>query len=400
VERPGDQPRTAELEELGVQQVARQRRSRPGLGPAIGALALVGLLATGFGLLGGRPDATPTWTDAAIAAPSMPTPSLDPMRTPVVTPWSECGPDPVEPPVIKLESNGRPFAGEVELAVDGQSIGPTPTPLPSNMNPFGTIRGPDVSVRPDVITELWIEGGACALEWSIELIDHVSRAGFVLSEAHNPAMDPGYAAQNRFNVSLGMGEHRAIGHDVQFGGVFVFRTMIVRAFWRLRIGELDRPYPQLLPTEQFGRTVATEGCDVTMSLGNGYVEGTNPPCDTDLTFPLEQGVLVEAGDMLNFVFSGWTPSGFVVQCGDTVDVDFAEWHWSDCWSANPVGRPFPAPEFTGERTLAFATCATQDGSNAENRICGTWYMRVEVVEQIPTEGRVIRLSEPSGGFGG
>ena len=379
------QPRAAELEELPGQQLLPRRRSRIGLGGALATAALVALLAGGLGLLGGRPEASVAPSAAAVAStPSSPS-SIDPPGTPAVTPWMECGPDPVEVPDIKLESNGVPTEGLVEPAVDPQ---PARTYPPGN--PFASIRGPRVTVRPDVVTELWIDGGACALDWSIELIDVVTEEAWVLDAAHNARADPAYAAQNRFNVSADMGRHRSIGHDVQFGGVFVFRTMVVRAFWRLRIQPLDPPAPSLVSGSSAAPIALIEGCDVRLRLGNGFEERRRT-CAGDLSLPPEDWRPVRVGDMLDLTFDGWTPQSLFVICGRLSGLAFIAEPLPGCWLEPPTGTPFQVPDLPGRWTLALSACASQDGSNAANQVCGTWYANVEIVEG-PVPGPTLAVS--------
>lgn len=370
-----------ELEELAVKPVAQRAGPRIGVAGGVAVVALVGVLAGGLGFLGGRAEPSPrpsgTATEGAVAPPTPA--SSQSAGTPLETPWMACQPAAEELAVIELQSNGVRTPGLTELAA-----GPEPTPTVTPGNPFASIKGLRVEVRPDVVNEVWIDGGACALEWSIEVVDHRTEGAWVLHEVQNPTRDPNVAAQNRFNLSHELAPLRSLGADVQLRGVFFFSTSVVRASWRLRILPLDRPVPRLRVPEPNPRrlNLLVEGCDTALRLGNGYVELLE--CEDDLSAELgepEDPETVRPGDVIALQLEGWTVTSWQVACGYLSGLSFvAERQPVPGCEAGPDPGTFRVPTASGRWTLALAACATQTDSPDANQVCGTWYAAVRVRE--------------------
>jgi hypothetical protein len=364
----------AEVEELPPQSVLPRGSSRLGLGGTLAVVAIVALLAAGFGVLGGRPDASPRPTFAAVA-PTLPGAALTarPPASPRVTPWTECASPPTSPPQIFLQVNGEPFEGAVELA--SSSAAPLPTAIPAApVYPgFPVEPPPSIEVPVDVITEIWVDGGACALAWTIDLSSFHR-----LDSVVNVARDLGHAAQNRFEVLL-----------VPYaGGEFVLRaeldfgTVVAEVTWPITILPIERPRALL----RAGGLAAFPalGCDVTLTFGAGRSEPLNP-CVDDVGQPPGDAIPVRSGTHIEFSLDGWGLDRATVTCGRLSGQSFIAQPSPGCsHELEHSGAPlaFEAPPQNGRWTLALSACASQPASRgtAFNRVCGTWYANIAVTD--------------------
>lgn len=357
-----------EVEDLPVQPVVRRGSARPGVGGILAVVAIVALLAAGFGVLGGRPDTPPGPSSAAVAPsgdPSSADPTQDPGPPPIplVTPWIECGDQQTPTPSIVLQVNGQAIPGVVEVLADGLA-GSLPPPVVFPRPQSRT----DVPV--DVVSELWVEGGLCAVAWTIDLVDDQT-----LDSVPNSARDPRYAAQNRFQLQLG--PHP--GGDVDLRAVLVFPPFVARAVWPIRIVPVEAPVVAL-HTE--GRRVEpVEGCDVALTLATGWSNPLNP-CVDDIGEPPGSPAAVRPGERLTFEIVGWRTDAGGVVCGRLSGQSFIAQPETGCNVGEVVASPFvfAAPSEPGRWTLAISACGSRDGTAvaALNRVCGTWYVNILV----------------------
>ena len=327
---------------------------------------MIGLLAAGFGVLGGRPDQSPEPTLAGLASASAASSTrIVPPRGPMVSPWIECAPPPADPPEVQLQVNGRPEPGSVEVV--RSTNGPTP-PTSTFANEPPPPRSL-IEVPSDAITEIWIVGGACAIEWTIGLGD-----GSLFESVTNPDLDPAYAAQNRFSLLL----TGLAGPDVELRARLVFPTLVARVTWPIHVVSIERPTAILGSVG--AETPAVEGCDVVMTLGNGW-EDRGAECGDDLNEGPSGALRVEPAEPLTFEVPGWQISAALAVCGRLSGHSFVPAPEPGCTlELGPEDTPntFPAPAAEGRWTLGISACANQFDNQASNRICGTWYANVEV----------------------
>jgi hypothetical protein len=366
-----------EVEDLPTQLLAPRSKARLPLTGAIAVAALVALLAAGFGLLGGRSAGTPTSTLAAslVAAQPSPAPSAtDVPPVPRVTPWTDCGTPPDEPPRAVLEVDGHQTPGRIEpLRID---LGKTFDP---GASVIGEGEQPDVAEVPmDAITEIWIDGGACAVAWDIELVgNEIPGRVQTLESVVNEDRDPAVTAQNRFQIVVApwAGDH-------VLRALFVFERTVVRMAWSIHVPALEAPTVTLMSTTVEIPTVI--GCDMTERLAND-VEVPVGTCARDLDRNPAKRVEVAPGEVLEFAIEGWAASDTFVYCGQLVDHRFLPRIDPPCIrDQDPLfpGVRFPTPEEAGPWTLAMSTCAVRlrVTGNGFDELCATWYANVLVRE--------------------
>jgi hypothetical protein len=360
---------SAEVEDIETRGLAP---GPPGSGMPLGrqgmvaAAALVALLLLGFGALGGRvaPDASPGASVAAVdgtsgvTAASTPGPTATPKPTPQVTPWTACAPLSDDVPTLYLEVDGR--RTELETNVVWQED-------PSNPPPSRGGRAQAMVVVPsDVHTELWIEDGACANAWSIT-IDGLD-AGTIV----NAALDPAVAAQNRFELSL----PPFAGREVVLRARLVFPRLLLDTVQAIRVEPYADPVARVAAD---GLVQPVEGCDVVVTLGNGYE--ADQGCTDDLPYPPDDVLVVDAGTRISFELLGWTLMGATTTCGHLSGLAFVAEPEPGCYAeleVDPDGASAGfTPAFEGRWTLAISACALETAQLA-NRVCGTWFAEVLV----------------------
>ena len=350
------------------------------VGGVVAVLAVAGLLAGGFGVLGGGPEPTaapPASTGAAVVPTAVVGPATPSPPTPLVTPFRECGPDPVAPPVISLQTNGVPTRGLVERF---DREGELTTAQPSPADPLEMLRGPRVEVQPDVVTELWIDEAACALRWFVVLYDPVTDESYQIDEIPiDAALDPQLAAQNRFGLSEAMATHRDHDNDLQLIGVFEFAGLTVVAWWRIRILPIDVPTPGLRVGFEGPSIPLVPGCDLQLQLANGYQEDLLA-CQDDLSADPGAARPVRPSDELLLEFGGLSPFGGGVICGRQSGLAFVAVPEPGCSLDVPDGELIPVLDAPGIWVLAISTCADAPGGTAVafNYVCGTWYAKIKV----------------------
>lgn len=274
-----------------------------------------------------------------------------------------------------------PTPGLVEI-IDRDSEA-TPTPVgPTPADPSERLRGPRVEVRPDVITELWIDGAACALRWFIALYDPLAEEGFEIEQAGTDEdMDPRVAAQNRFNLSHAFAAHRAVERDLQLIGAFEFANLPVVAWWRVAVQPLDLPVAVLRDERTDEPIEVVPACHLQLRLANGYVEDIRT-CESDLGRELGAAVSVVPGGTLSLEFDGIAIADLDLICGRLSGLDFVAEPEPGCREAVRDGGALPVPDAPGTWTLAMSTCANVGSrtSSVVNTLCGTWYASVRIVE--------------------
>jgi hypothetical protein len=242
------------------------------------------------------------------------------------------------------------------------------------------LRGPRVEVRPDVITEIWIHGAACAHRWFLGAYDPIADDGFEIEQIElGEARDPRVASQNRFNLSLAFAQHRAVETDLQLIGVFEFAEIVVVARWRVAIQPLDLPAAVLRDGngDQIGLVA---GCDLQLFLANGYQEHTSD-CGRDLSAELGPATPVLVGEPLALELGGIPVDDLSVICGRLSDLDFVAEPQPGCREEVRNGDAIAVPDAPGTWTLALSTCASVGSGSAGvfNTLCGTWYANIRIV---------------------
>jgi hypothetical protein len=352
-----------ELEELGVLPVSRRRGSRIGLPATLAALAVLTLLASGFGLLGGRPSgpgASPGPSDVAAGASQPAHSPAEPLTTPLVTPNLGCAPNPDEPPGVLLAVDGRLTPGWVEVLTFTRD----PPPAPA---------APAVEIPADAQVEVWIESNACALAWSIMLVQPSGNQVYPIAVEANPRLDPAYARQNRFDARLV--QYRLAPGDLEIRATLDFQGLRVRATWPIAFVPFDRPTPRLLLDGGATSFPTVEGCDVVLTFRNGFEERLSG-CYHDISGPLPPAVALHPGTPLRLSFDGWTVTQAIAICGAASDLAFVTLPEPGCWQEPQGEGQFEAPK-PGDWALGIAACAVDEARIAGNRICGTWYARVD-----------------------
>jgi hypothetical protein len=269
-------------------------------------------------------------------------------------------------PGVQLESGSVSTPAYVEQL----SLNAAPDTFPND--PYAV---PNIDVEPDVVTELWIDGGACATAWTIELLDPASLERELLDGKTNPQGDPGYASQNRFRVQLAGLRQRFPESYLQ--AVLAFPTMVIRAWWLVRIQPFERPRPSLT-VEDADAIPLVEGCDIVLGLGNGFQEGFSGPCEGSVReLPAAPPIRVKRDAVATWRIGTWSTDALARTCGHLSENGFFE--DTGACPPSPLGsRTFTLPSERGEWTVAISSCASEHGDSGANRLCGTWYANVEV----------------------
>jgi hypothetical protein len=353
------------VEELPAQAVLRRGTPRLGIGGTLAVAAIVALLAAGFGVLGGRPDATPGPSRAALGPSGGRSDDAGPPGSPLVTPWIECVAPQATVPDIVLQVNGVPIQGTVDVGADPGG------PMPASGRPLPSLQPGRTDVPVDVTSEIWVDGAVCAVAWTIDLVDHQN-----LAVAQNPKLDPAIASQNRFQLDLGAHP----GGDYELRAVLTFPTLVAQATWPVRIVPVERPVA-ILHTRRTD-LLPVEGCDVSLTLATRTTISLNP-CVDDVREPPVDAASVRRGERLAFELTGWTIDYGGVACGRLSGQSFFA-RERDCGIGEFVQSPFDfeAPSQLGRWTVAMSACGIRDASagGGINQVCGTWYANIVVSE--------------------
>jgi len=365
-----------EVEELPTQVLAARPRPRVPLAGAIAVMALVVLLAGGFGVLGGRQGGTPASPGLSSPVANGPTAAPSPTETPPdprVTPWSACSGPVDEPPEPVLEIDGRPYYGQVELL--DFDLGTTFEGIPPVIGQDNLDHA--VEVPMDAIAEIWIGGASCAVSWNIALVDSGLPETRILETVSNEERDPAIAAQNRFQVFVApyKGDH-------QLRAILVLENVAVRATWSIHVPVLEPPAVTLTAGDR--EIPTTIGCDVRQRLVNNWEEALSP-CNRDVPRELDRSAAITPGEQLDFQLEGWAATDTIVFCGELTERRFTPRTDPSCLiPRDPLsaGLRFRAPEEPGTWTLAIYECATRISvvGRGFEELCGTWYASVRVRE--------------------
>ena len=361
-----------EVEELPTQTLLPRSRSRVPLTGAIAAAGLAILLAAGFGLLGGRGGgaAAASPASSSVAQAPSPTPAAtQPQAVPRVTPWVPCGSAGEHPPSPVLEVDGDQHLGRVEVAYNGPEPG-----LDGIEHEPGDGQPERVDVPMDAVTEIWISGGRCAIEWTVGMADE-GHAPIVLESVVNEALDPAVSSQNRFEIFVA-----PYAGDFDLRAILYFDDVAVRATWPIHVPELVPPQVSMRAGERPIQTAA--GCDVTQRLANELEERLNP-CERDVQREPARRAAGAPGARLTVGLEGWGPARSVAYWGQLTDRRFIPRGDPPCFREHDpqsTGLRFRAPDEAGAWTLAVQTCATRLRATGRGfeELCGTWYANLRV----------------------
>ncbi|HEY8237805.1 MAG TPA: hypothetical protein VIF63_00040 [Candidatus Limnocylindrales bacterium] len=360
----------ASIEELPTVRLPPTPLGGTRLGPG-GMLAVAGtavLLAAGFGMLGGRAGPSPSPATGAVVPTQPPvTPEPAPTSAPIpqVTPFSDCAPPTTSSTGVQLQVNGQRNAGAIQVigGIGPLSAYPIPHVIPD-------VFGSRISVPIDVISELWVVGGACALSWNIGLVD-----GDVLDAYETTSPDPAVAAQNRFALNLApyAGTNQVLRADLYFS------TLSIRVVWPIHVEAIDRPVGALQDGE--GRAAVVEGCDVVVTFGNGAEVPAPATCYADLPIQPTETLTLDRDQPVRFWLGDWQVTNGVLVCGHLSDTYFVTEPTPGCFvdgstdtDDGSITFDLP-PDFEGRWTIGLAACAQSSGVTP-NRVCGTWFADV------------------------
>ncbi len=228
---------------------------------------------------------------------------------------------------------------------------------------------PEVTIGTNAVTTIVVAGSTCALGWVIDFDGTTT-----LDVLANGAMDPAYAAQNRFELPLAAYP----GKDALLRAQLLLPGFSVRASWVVQISRLEHPVARLrwMDGDQLD---AVEACNVAIELASGWREPTEA-CEVREA-PVEAKAL-GTGGTFTFVLAGWDVEFNGVACGHVDDETFFYAADPSCASeadssTETVSVEFPSAMANDVWTLAIDACGV-GGPTANARLCGTWYVNVAV----------------------
>jgi hypothetical protein len=231
---------------------------------------------------------------------------------------------------FRILSGAGPFVTEPTLS-------PDPTPLISPTVPCATLAPtPDIGVSlvvgssapvpggandgadpPEVHARLGdpirviVDGDVCAVRWNIGLVNDETGEEISVDRFDRPNDDPGYAAQNRWDIST-YGQ-QTLTADLHFpGGINIVRS------WRVIIDPFVVP-ALFLVGPNGARFEATAGCGLYVHLSNGYEAGDD--CGSIGYAPGPEALMVRAYRAIHLDLAGWTIVGWGADCGRVTGVD-------------------------------------------------------------------------------
>jgi hypothetical protein len=349
-----------------------RRRIRVADVVVVGAVGL--LLAAGLGALGGRDEPRPTGLVAADPTPTPDPNATDPPR-PLVTPNFACVPiaeNDVPAPILFV--NGREFLGRVNILTWHGA--PRPTPSAGSEPPPPA---PRIEIRSDV--DAFVETGedACAVAWELALSDPAE--SIVLDSVDNPSRDPAVASQNRFRPPFWT--YR--GHDYNLGLRLIFPNVDIHASWPIRI--LDFQVPRAMLRDGRRELPLVVGCEAVLGLNSGGHEPVQP-----CTGPVVSGsvpaaprvAVVAPKAVLKFSLSDfWDVEAFGAACGRIEDLVFTADEGACAvlaYQTSLRSMELEAPAKAGTWTVEIQACAQQTLVDAQNSLCGPWYVAIRVRE--------------------
>jgi hypothetical protein len=331
-------------------------------------VAAVVLLAAGFGLLGGRKDTT---TTAVVdRTPGAPTAAPAFTGEPLVSPERRCGSSPSGPPGVLLDLSGRSTLGAVEV-LEGEGAASS---VPGSVEGHQPDLPPRIDVRSDIAAEIWTAGRACAVGWTIEVLGRP--ASDVLEFVANPGREPGLASQNRFRLVLA----DYAGQSIDLSATLVFPSFTLRSIWPIRV--LPFSPPAGVFSAAGARIETLQGCHNELTLGNGWVTRANF-CLNHVVEKRGEPTAIAPGQNLEFRFdpADWTIDNPTIACGHfpvTVFAFDSTCRIEDTAESDQFSFSVTLPDLPGEVALALSTCGTQVLVDATNRLCGTWYVDLNV----------------------
>jgi hypothetical protein len=300
---------------------------------------------------------------------------------PLVTPATPCIPlAGGELPELRLvvPSTGYLYPGTVNV-LEWNQPGPQPTPpvlpldeqpIPAS-GPLGTALPGRIAIRADAVAQLRTTGNPCATAWAITINDG---NGEIEIERFASAEGESNARQNWFTLVLApfRGQEFSLDATLEFPGV------TTRTTWPIAVLPFDVPEARLT---RGARGVTVEpGCNIQLTLGNGYSERVQE-CEEDVARLPEPVQMVVPGAPLTFGFpKNWYFQAGSVACGSLEDLRFQPDPGGTCeigWTEDGISLSFELPSVEGTLTLAFDGCATQLLSDVTNQACGTWYATIE-----------------------
>jgi hypothetical protein len=257
--------------------------------------------------------------------------------------------------------------------------GPQPTPpeLPLDEQPVPASGPPStglpgrIAIRADAIAQLRTTGNPCATAWSITINDgnqEIELEQFASAEGGPDAR------QNWFMLALApfRGQEFSLDATLEFPGV------TTRTSWPIAVLPFDVPEARLTRGEH--RVTVEPGCNIELTLGNGYSERVQE-CSEDVARLPEPARLVVPGAPLTFRFpKNWYFQTGNVTCGSLEDLRFQADPGGACeigWTEDGISLSFELPSVEGPFTFAFDGCATQLLSDGTNPPCGTWSATIE-----------------------
>ncbi len=281
--------------------------------------------------VGGGPFATPQ-------------PSATSEPRPAVTPAVPCGPAPADADAVEMTLSA-PGVEAVAGAPDGAAI-------------------PVVSIGLGDHGTLAIAGDVCAIAWDIELLNAANGVRADQDVILNPADDPAYASQNRWDIQTGVGEYDLVASVHLAPGLDVVRV------WRVTGLGFTVPDTFLVGADG-SRVMVLPGCGLTLSLANGY---SGVDSCRSIGYPVGLELLhVPAWSRVTIEIPGWTISGWNGYCGrvstDDTGLEFFD-SGAGCglgsYTAAPGASP-PAPaQFLarpGEQVVQLWITAIRDGDS-------------------------------------
>jgi hypothetical protein len=266
---------------------------------------------------------------------------------------------------VFLDVNGATFPARVRVV----DVVPLPSPnVDDAIDPAAS-----VDVPADATTRIRIEGDACAIGWHIAVATPAEGQLEPLELQPNPGLDPTLVAQNQF--ALALTQFRFEENYLEVRAALDFPSLSVVATWPIRFLPFERPGPHLVLVKEGLLVPALEGCDTVLTFANGWEERA-PTCDQDLVGQLPSATKVRPGAPLALAFNGWLPTELDVICGAATGTGFIAEPRPGCHQQPEGDLQFVAPP-AGDWTLAMGACAIAAGSVGDNRICGTWYARVD-----------------------
>ncbi len=223
--------------------------------------------------------------------PFVTAPTLAPDPTPFISPAVPCAT--LAPP---------PDLG-VSLVVGSDA------PVPGA--PTGEAEPPDVHARLGDPIRVIVDGDVCAVRWNIGLVDDETGEEISVDRFDRPNDDPGYAAQNRWDIST-YGQ-QVLTADLHVpGGIDIVRS------WRVIIDPFVVP-TLFLVGPNGARFEATAGCGLYLLLSNGHE--SSDQCGSLGYTPGPEALLVRAYRAIHLDLHGWQIVGWHVSCGQVTEAN-------------------------------------------------------------------------------